>query len=227
MFKSEVTLLKKYNEKQSMELREDDEQVIKDIMKSMSVFKVNSYDAQVIQRDLIGMAQELKLRDSSLQEAIGYDIKGFTNEIINNSSGASKREILLNFLSKLAGYFFVWFIALSFGAYGGLLWAVNPAIYFYYFAAVLIIFITEGLITPFFCTEKGFKKNLQTLISIFLFVTVTTIIYFLHDNQYTKEANVGYIIVVSGLVYIITKYLNARNIHILAKGKKNYIEDLK
>ena len=82
MFKSEVTLLKKENEEQSIELRKDDERVIKDIMKSMSVFKVNSYDAQVIQRDLIGMAQELKLRGSNLQEAIGDDLKGFTNEKI-------------------------------------------------------------------------------------------------------------------------------------------------
>lgn len=227
MFKSEVTLLKKENEEQSIELRKDDERVIKDIMKSMSVFKVNSYDAQVIQRDLIGMAQELKLRGSNLQEAIEDDLKGFTNEIIKNSSGPSIREIILNFLTKLAGYFFIWFLALAFGAYGGLSWEVNPVIYIYYFVVVLIVFITEGFITPYFCTEKGFKKNLQILISIFLFVIVSTIIYFLNDNQYTKEVNGGYIIIVSGMVYFITKYLNARNIHILAKGKKNYIEDLK
>ena len=56
MFANEVTLIKTENETQSKNLREDDRKVIKDIMKSMSMFKVNSYDAQVIRRDLIGKA---------------------------------------------------------------------------------------------------------------------------------------------------------------------------
>ncbi|MBW9173936.1 hypothetical protein K2F43_22490 [Clostridium estertheticum] len=227
MTHNEVILLKEENEKQSIELREDDERNIKNIMKSMSMFKVNSYDAQVIQRDLIGMAQELKLRNSSLQEAIGDDVKGFTNEIINNSSGPCKREILLNLLLKLSGYFFAWFTGLSFVAYGGLSWEANPIIYFYYIGAVLIIFVTEGMITPLFITEKGLKKKLSSVFSILLFVVFSTIIYFLNDNQYTIEINAGYIILISAIMYLIVKYLNIININRLAKGKKNYIDDLK
>ncbi|MPQ30124.1 hypothetical protein E4V42_01550 [Clostridium estertheticum] len=227
MTQNEVILLKEENEKQSIELREDDERNIKNIMKSMSMFKVNSYDAQVIQRDLIGMAQELKLRNSSLQEAIGDDVKGFTNEIINNSSGPCKREILLNLLLKLSGYFFAWFTALAFLAYGGLSWEANPIIYFYYIGAVLIIFVTEGMITPLFITEKGLKKKLSSVFSILLFVVFSTIIYFLNDNQYTIEINAGYIILISAIMYLIVKYLNVININRLAKGKKNYIDDLK
>ncbi|QUH21229.1 hypothetical protein [Alkaliphilus sp. B6464] len=65
---------------------------------------------RVIRRDLIGMAQELKLRGSSLKDSISEDLKEFTNEIIKNSGGPCKREILLNFLSKLSGYFFAWFL---------------------------------------------------------------------------------------------------------------------
>lgn len=226
MFGNEVTLLKKENEKQSKQLRDNEERVINNIMKSMSIFKVNSYDAQVIKRDLIGMAQELKLRDSSFKEGIGEDIKEFTDEIINNSSGPSKIEILLNFLIKLSAYFFVWHIGLTYGAYGGLPWEVNPIIYSLYIGIVLIVFITEGIITPLFITEKGFKKKLPSLISIFLFIVLTIIVYLLNDNQYTKEVNGLYIIVVSGISYLVFKFMNIRNIHRLAKGKKNYIEDL-
>ncbi|WLC88183.1 hypothetical protein [Clostridium estertheticum] len=227
MTQNEVILLKEENKKQSIELRKDDERNIKNIMKSMSMFKVNSYDAQVIQRDLIGMAQELKLRNSSLQEAIGDDVKGFTNEIINNSSGPCKREILLNLLLKLSGYFFAWFTGLAFVAYGGLSWEANPIIYFYYIGAVLIIFVTEGMITPLFITEKGLKKKLSSVFSILLFVVFSTIIYFLNDNQYTIKINAGYIILISAIMYLIVKYLNVININRLAKGKKNYIDDLK
>ena len=57
MLKNEVTLLKKENEEQSIKLKQDDSEIIKNIMKSMSIFKVNSYDSQVIRRDLIVMAR--------------------------------------------------------------------------------------------------------------------------------------------------------------------------
>ncbi|SDK99811.1 hypothetical protein [Natronincola ferrireducens] len=227
MFANEVNLLKTENEIQSKNLREYDQRVIKDIMKSMSMFKVNSYDAQVIQRDLIGMAHELKLRDSSLQEAIGDDVKGFTHEIIKNSGGPCKREITLNFFLKLSGYFFAWFTLLAIGAYGSLSWDANPIIYFYYFGAVLITFITEGVIAPLFSTDKGPKKKLQSLISILLFILLTFIIFSINDKTYTTEVKGGVIIVVSGLVYLITKYLNSINIRRLAKDKKHFINDLK
>ncbi|MBU3217483.1 hypothetical protein [Clostridium estertheticum] len=83
------------------------------------------------------------------------------------------------------------------------------------------------MITPLFITENGLKKNLGSLFSIVLFVVFSTIIYFLNDNQYTKIVNGGYIILISAIVYIVTKYLNRININRLAKGKKNYIDDLK
>lgn len=53
MFKNEAAILKKENNDQSLRLEQNDHNIIKDIMKSMSVFKVNSYDAEVIRRDLI------------------------------------------------------------------------------------------------------------------------------------------------------------------------------
>lgn len=105
MIGKEITLLKRENEKQTRQIREEDKSIIKDIMKSMSIFKVNSYDAEVIQRDLVGMAHELRLRDSSLEKEINGDVKGFSKEIINNSNGPSKIETALNFSSKLFGFY--------------------------------------------------------------------------------------------------------------------------
>lgn len=92
---------------------------------------------------------------------------------------------------------------------------------------VLIIFVADGMITPLFITEKGLKKNLGSLFSIVLFVAFSTILFFLIDNQHTQEVNGGYIILISAILYIITKYFNRININRLARGKKNYIDDLK
>lgn len=226
MFTNEVTILKTENEIQSKNLRDDDRRVIKDIMKGMSMFKLNSYDAQVIRRDLIGMAFEMKLRNSSLQETIGDDVKGFTDEVIKNSFGPSMWEIILNFLMKLSGYFFTWFTLLSVGAYSSLTWKANPIVYLYFIGAVVLIFLTEGILAPRFITEKGFKKNLYSLISMLLFVILTSIIFLLNDKSYTREVNGGIIIAASGLVYLISVNLNSNNIGRLSKDKKNFIDDL-
>lgn len=226
MFENEVKLLKKENGKQTEKLEEEDKIIINNIMKNMSIFKVNSYDAQVIRRDLVGMAQELRLRDSSLEQAIGDDIKGFTNEIINNGNGASKLEILLEFLIKASGFFMMSFGLISLGAYGKLTFDANPVIYLLYGGIVLISFIIDGIITPVFNLEKGFKNHISSLISITLVVTLTLIVFALNDKENTIKIHAGYIIAISGLFYLISQYLNNKNIQRLAKDKKNYIADL-
>lgn len=227
MFKNEMLLLKKENEVQIKNLRDDDVQTIKDIMKSMSIFKVNSYDAQVIKRDLIGMAQEFELRNKTLHDAIGNDVKGFANEIIENSGGPCKYEIFLGFLLRITGYFFGSFLLLSIGAYGGSLgWRVDPIIILFYFTFAILSFITEGLIEPIFIMEKGFKKICGSIITIGLLLVISVIYFYLNDNQNATEFNVGYIVFISGISYLITKYLNSKNIHKLASNKKNFIQDL-
>ncbi len=227
MFMNEMILLKRENEAQIKTLRDDDVQTIKDIMKSMSIFKVNSYDAQVIKRDLIGMTQEFELMDKTLHDAIGSDVKEFTNEIIKNSGGPCIYEIILGFLLKLSGYFFCWFLITSIGAYGGNLgWKTDPIIFLFYFTFVILSFITEGIIEPVFSMEKGFKKTLGSIVTISLFLVIVIIYYYLYDNHNAREYNVGYIVITSGVSYLILKYLNSKNIHKLSSNKKNFIQDL-
>lgn len=226
MFENELKLLKKENKKQSEKLEEEDKEIISKIMKNMSIFKVNSYDAQVIQRDLVGMAQEFRLRGSCLEQAIGADIKGFTNEIINNGNGSSKLEIFLVFLIKASSFFIMSFGLLSIGAYGKLTFDANPVIYLLYGGIVLISFTIDGMITPIYSLEKGFKRHIPSLISIVLVITLTTVVFLLNNRENTSKIYANYIIVISGFVYLISQYLYNRNIKRLTKDKKNNIEDL-
>lgn len=227
MFMNEMRLLKKENEEQIKALRYDDVQTIKDIMRGMSIFKVNSYDAQVIKRDLIGMAQEFELRNKTLHDAIGSDVKEFAHDIIKNSGGPCIYEIFLGFLLHLTRYFFGWFLIISVGAYGGKLgWRVDPIIFLFLFSFVILGFITEGLITPVFSMEKRFKKICGSIITIALFLIITIIYFYLYDNQNAREINAGYIMLISGAAYLIIEYLNSKNIHKLSSNKKNFIQDL-
>ena len=118
--KSEVTLLKNENTRQIESLNEDARSSIDGIMKSMSIFKINSYDAQVIFRDLIGMMQELELRGSDLEQAVDSDLKSFVDEITDNGAGPDKMEVLLGFLIRLTGTLFLSFGLLSAFAYTSL-----------------------------------------------------------------------------------------------------------
>jgi hypothetical protein len=227
MIKNEVNILKEENKEQLSILEENEQDIIKDIMKSMSIFKVNSYDAEVIKRDLIGMAQDLNLRGSSLKEDIGDNLKEFTQDIINNSSGPSKSEIILGFLIKISGSIFIGFTVLAFIAYGGLSWNTNPNMLFFYIVYGSTMFITEVIITPLFIMESGFLKNLPSIISISFIIILITIVYRLNIIESTKVINVSYIIGTSGLIYLVSKYLYINNIHKLAKDKRNYIQDLR
>ncbi len=226
MFKTEVTLLRKDNIKQLKALAPEDRQTIADIMSGISIFKVNSYDTQVIQRDLIGMAQELKLRDSNLQEAIGGDIKGFINEVVKNSGGPSGIELLLNFLTKLSAYFFGFLLYSSLLTSGGLTWRTNPLIFLFYFGWVLIIFIAEGLLAPLFINQIGFQKRFHAYTTIALLAGWGGILYFYIDRKNIIEIKVIPILVIAALIFAVAQYLSKKNISRLAKGKKNYIQDL-
>lgn len=227
MFKNEVTLLKKENARQLETLKDEDRGTIKNIIKSMSIFKVNSYDAQVIQRDLIGMAQESELRDSSIERSIGNDVKGFVNEIIDSSAGPNRVEILLGFLIKLSGMFFLSFIILTIGAYsGGLAWKANNVIFLLYGGILLVSFIIDGLITPIFSIEKGLKKEIPVLITMASFFILIMISFHINTNISRTKIYAWQILIASGLIYITCNYFNIRNIKKLSKDKKNYIDDL-
>lgn len=230
MFRDEISLLKAENKKQLAELSIEEQQTIKDITRSINIFKVNSYDAQVIKRDLIGMAQELKLRDSSLSEDIGDNLKYFTNELIESSNGPSKREIIFKFVSTASGYFFMWFLMSAILQYGSLTWEVNPILWIFFAGMVIITFITDAILTPIFAAERGNKTGYDEFLKFLMGIVWTAIFLYLglkYNNGNFLEINGGLVIAITGLTYLITKFLNIRNIRKLAKGKKNYISDLK
>lgn len=226
MFKSEVTILKKENTRQLLSLKDDAKKNINSIMKSMSIFRINSYDAQVILRDLIGMSQELEIRGSSLEESISSDLKGFVNDIIDNSAGPSKAEISLGFLMKLSSMFCLYFGILSIGAYSSLTFTSSNILFLFYFGMTLIAFVTEGLITPHFSVENGIKKHVPILISMLLVLGLAAITFIMINHDNTTTINAGYIIIASGAAYMIASYLNVKNISRLSKCKKNFISDL-
>lgn len=216
MFYNPFASLRKENERKLAEVREDDSRVIRAVMKSMSIFSVNSYEAQIIQRDLIGMAQEWGLRNSNLQEATGH-VSGFAKDIIQNSSGPCPREVILTFLSRLSGYFLVWFAALSLAAYGGVLWEVNPATISYYVGVVLLAFLAEEVLTPLYITERGLKRRIPQLLAVLVFACFTAAIVLRGGHTFTGGISAGAVIIASGLTHLVTRYLNIKNISRLAK----------
>ena len=226
MYKSEVTLLKNENRRQIETLNEDARSSIDSIVKSMSIFKINSYDAQVIFRDLIGMVQELELRGSDLEHAVDNDLKSFVDEITDNGAGPDKMEVILGFLIRLSATLFLSFGLLSAVAYTSLTWKANSIILILYFGMAVISFITEGLITPLFSIRRGMKKHIPSVISAALFMVLIWAVFLLNDYAAATNISAGSVLLFSGASYVILNYLNLKNIERLARGKKNHIADL-
>ena len=87
--------------------------------------------------------------------------------------------------------------------------------------------IIDGIITPLYSTKKGIEKKFPLFISISLFLSLAIVLNFIDDIPSASNIDAKYIIAISGLVYIISKYFNTKNIHKLSKNKRNFIEDLK
>ena len=226
MLKSEVTLLKNENTRQIEFLNEDARSSIDGIMKSMSIFKINSYDAQVIFRDLIGMMQELELRGSDLEHEVDSDLKSFVDEITDNGAGPDKMEVLLGFLIRLTGTLFLSFGLLSAFAYTSLAWKANSIILLLYFGMAVITFVTDGLITPLFSTKTGIKKHIPSAVSAVLFMVLVAAVFLLNDYAAALSISAGSVLLFSGASYLILCYLNLKNIERLAGGRENHIADL-
>ena len=226
MFKNEATILKKENNNQSNKLETNDYHIIKDIMKSMSIFKVNSYDAEVIRRDLIGMSQELSLRGSNLKESIGDDLTGFSDEIINNSAGPSFIEIFLGIIGRVAGFIFLNFTILSFFAYAGLSWDVKPMVLVIFIVLYSISFLIDGILAPIFSTKKGIIRATPSIIGILIFILISFIAEPINHTPSSFMIKAYHVIVASGIIYVLSKYLYINHIHKLTKDKNNFIQDL-
>ncbi|KUK71877.1 MAG: hypothetical protein XD91_1674 [Clostridiales bacterium 38_11] len=152
-----LKLLKKENKKQLLQLTMDDYVLIRDIMKKMNIFKINSYDALIIQRDLIGMAHEMKLRGTSLTQEMGDGFDDFIKEVVQNSRGPSYWEIGLSLLKKFAFMISAWIVFFSW-LQG---WPSGIALPALLFLIIPLQFLNEAILRPIFILEKGFKKQVR------------------------------------------------------------------
>ncbi len=154
-----LKILKKENTRQAYQLMSDDYILIRDaIMKKMTIFKVNSYDALIIQRDLIGMAQEMKIRGTTLKEELGDSVDAFTEEIIQNSRGPSVKDILLSLVKQLSLSFFILFAVYALIFRRSLQWPVSVTVPTLLVVLFLMNWVMNKVVRPAFILDKGIKK---------------------------------------------------------------------
>jgi DNA-binding ferritin-like protein (Dps family) len=231
MFRDEARLLKKENDDIARWLEDDDEDIIDKITDSLGIFRVNSFDAQVIRRDLIGMAEEARLRGSTMKEVIGDDIKLTTYDIIKSSRGHSKLEIVLLYLKYLSGIIFVSF-ALSAAmqyAYSRLAWEVSLIGLFSFVESITWFFLIAKLVRPLLNMDGwgrfGFYWTMFAAIGLgnYSFILFTAP-YFENAKTFIQ---VQYLLLMSAIVFLFASYHYRQVIGDLAKDNKNYFEDLK
>ena len=205
MIKTEIDILRKENEIQSEWLHKDDEIIIDKIMGSMSILKVNSFDAQVIYRDLIGMAREARLRGLSLKHVVGDDLKRFTDEIISNSRGPSISEISSSFLTSLSGFILLWVIFEGYASYGNMSWKISLWTCIIYISIFFVYFILKSYIYPMFIMKRGWKRYIPTLLfTVFWISFLSASFTSINNMKSTITINPIYILIIASVTPIIS-----------------------
>ncbi len=85
MFNNPLKALKRQNTVQLKQLSSNDQKLVSNTIKRLSVVRINSFQTQMIQSDLIGMALEYQLRGTSLEKELGSDPLSFANEIYSSA----------------------------------------------------------------------------------------------------------------------------------------------
>lgn len=223
MFKSPLYLLKKSNHEQLLELAVEDQKLIADMMKRLSIVKVNSIDAQIILRDFIGMALEQKNRDSSLTVSLGGEASDFADAVYKNSGGANWLEFILNYVLRLSGYFFIWFLTSSLLLYGGFIWQANISVYPIFATIVTISFVLDFLITPRFIMKA---RHLPSIIAVMTLILVTAVFMRFTDQLETVAIYAWPVIGVSGVVFVVAQMMQNLLMRKIAISERHLIEDL-
>ena len=229
MIRNKLKLLKKENDKISRWMDDEDENLIDSIMESLGIFRVNSFDAQVIRRDLIGMAEEAKLRGSNMKEVIGEDIRMTTYDIIRNSRGPNKGEIvslyfkyLFGIVFSLIGFFGIIIMRLGITLDVNIMWLFSLTL------SISMFFLLAKLVRPLLSMEGwgrfGFYWTFFTGLSL-----SSPAIYAASGNLFGDRSLPipGWIVLTAaGLLYLVSEYFYRKTINELSMDNSNYFEDL-
>ena len=220
-----IKRLKKENNKQMYQLMRDDYIFIKNIMAKMNVFKINTYDSLIIQRDLIGMAHEMKLRGTTLHHEIGGEVDEFAKEIISNSRGPSYLEIGLDIIKKFSLMVGIYAALFTFFFYGQIPWYEPIGIPYIFLVLIPFAVVSDGVLRPIFVFDKGLKKQLPGIIWSGLFVLVA-LWSPIEDRRMLIMINGGLVIIVSVITFSLSWWAHRYHMTQLAKKEPQIIRDL-
>jgi hypothetical protein len=216
--------LKKENNKESRKIMLDDLGLIRNITDKMNIYIMNTYDMQIVKRDLIGMAQEMKLRGTTLRDELGDNVDEFTKEIIENSRGPSKLDIVLSslkiFVLSLTVLYGV--ILLLFRNFDSTVSIYLPIIVVLFIGIVTVL---ESIFIPVFNMEKSFKKYVPNVIrglSVFFLLTsgVPKLV------RYGPSIKRIYLILIFLIIYALTYFAHNKHIENLAESSDDIVKDL-
>lgn len=223
MKKNAKKILEVDNQKQLSELKIVDQQLIKDIHQRLNVFKVNSYDAQRIQRDVIKLAKKLRLNGSNLKEHIKDDVKGFSQMLIDTSRGPNRQEIILSALEKIIRLLVISLTAtIPIAVISESIIKIDLMIIPFVVLLAIMVFFVEITISPLISHKYPILKGLFSLVNLLVLYGTPIIIYITYSKDAVYKINYFYIIIPVFVIDIIINYLTNRNYQYLIEDDKNY-----
>ena len=207
------------------ELPEEDRVMIKKVMKSLGIFRVNSFDAQLILKDLIGMSQEMELRDSSLKEEIGEDLTGYVNALVENSKGAYPLEYIAKVGIELSIFYGLTALILGWIFTTNWIWRTDLTAFVYVFIIGTLNLVFHLFILPRYQTETGLRRRIPDLILVPLVVFLVWFIYGTDTFNNQIEVNMLFPIIIFGIIYVISKLTHLWTQKQLIEGREHLVEE--
>lgn len=227
MLNNEFRKLRKENSIQVDKLSDQSRNYIKEVNKSMSIFKINSYEKEIINRDLIGMAEEIEIRNSSLKKELGDNPKSFSEEILASGEVSfSPVELCLSVLRNFSIITLLSVIFLSLFAYGNFSWDMRLEMLLVYFMIGFVGFLIDGLISPMFAAKDGLRTMVPLGLFLVLFRILNKYEARLISTDMTKNIGVMYIIGIFIFILFLVELINSKNIQAIEKKEKTYISNL-
>lgn len=140
--------MKKKNEAEASGLEDEDWKTLRRIMRYISSCGLEKTEMETVRKEIIGMAQEARLRGKGLREIIGEEERKFADEILRAATGKSMGKGRGQVKGAAVCYIvygaaFLWILGI---------WEVNHLL------GVLSYEDTGGIITELFSDELGVSR---------------------------------------------------------------------
>lgn len=212
--KNELNLLRKENKLREEFLSDIDRKAITRMLSYINMPKISCFEAEVMRKELIGMALEAEQRGEALIDVIGEDEKAFCDEMRRSGSERQVKEQMINGFYRVSSFFMIYVIITPLMYWGSIPISVNVLVFLPVWS--ILGLMIDCYIKPRCIYEIGVKKLLPIIFQSAAFIILILCVGF-SSREVLFYINQWIAVVVVGVIWLISKITYDSYIHKISK----------